>query len=249
MRDRTSSGVNFSYSFEKRLNELENGFELDYLFTQNLNAFFVEMNYRYPDKNLKFNEHSFWPSIKEEFVNLVNKTRLQPGKALSIFFYLEDLWLRIDEIDKNYKKMDLLSFLSLPNHLLYPMKLIRPGEKYLDEVTSPRFISCLYVVDYKNDLIVSPFEDDEIHKVWFNRIKHSTLANFNNVFAAGVMYFCPSTKELLYVNNASGHYRLKDAESCKEIKEPLTLLGVKFDNCQYSHYSDVEFMNSYKLIE
>lgn len=105
-----------------------------------------------------------------------------------------------------------------------------------------------YILNHQKEIIVSPFIENEIHKVWFNRIKHSILADFNNVFASGVMYFCPKTKELLFVNNASGHYRIRDAQSCLTLIDPLHKLQININNTQYSHYEDVEFKKSIPLL-
>lgn len=248
MREETQSGIPFPYSFDKRIDELEDNFESSEVFQKSLSAFISEMEFRYQPKQSPYNRGNFWHSTKDSFYQIKNQVKGQPGLSLSVFFLLEDLWLNIFETNKHFPKLTLKEFLNFEEHLLIPMKLKRPGETFLDEVKSPKFISCIYVLDHQQNIIVSAFTEKEIHKIWFNRIKHSYLASFNNVFAAGVMYFCPNTKELLFVNNASGHYRIKDADSCKMLIEPLRNLNISISNCKFSHYNDVEFLQSQKLI-
>lgn len=248
MRMGPISKVSMLYDYDTRLNQLPDGFWNNEGFQEYLSAFFIEMEHYHKGKDFIYTPENFWNSIKEEFIETFCRVKNQPGYAISLFFYLEDFWTGLSKnSQKPFPKMNVCDFLSMENQLLIPMRLIRPNEKYLEDVSSQRYISCIYIVDYKDDLLVSPFCEQEVAKIWFNRIKHSSLADWNNVFSAGVMYFCAKSKKLLYANNASGHYRLKDMHTTQNIKKPLQNLSIDYSQCLYSNYDDVEFQNGLKL--
>lgn len=143
MRETTTSGINFPLTFDTRVSELSNSFEYTSIFKQSLDAFLFEMNYKYGSQSSPYTNNSFWPSIRDEFNQIYNHVRKQPGYSLSVFFLLEDLWLNIKEKNKDYQKLSLTDFLNTEEQLLFPLKLIRPGEIYLEDVQDERYISCL----------------------------------------------------------------------------------------------------------
>lgn len=246
MKNNTSCGKHFPYSFEFRISELSEGFETDLTFIQAVDAVLSEYAFKTGDSSLEVDAfiYRYMSTIKEQR----ERSRSQPGIALSLFHYLYDL-----ACDKTPQKINrdriftAQEFLAR-EHLLYPMLLIRPHQKHIDEVQEDRYISCIYTVDCYGKLNVSDFLETEIAKVWFNRVKHSELADFNNTFFAGVMYFCPKTKELLFINNASGHYRVLDIHNMRNIKSILEANEIEYHNACYANYDDVEFKAPFKIL-
>lgn len=190
--------------------------------------------------NLPFHFESFI----QEFHQLQLSIKEQEGFAPLAFPYFKSLVER-PSLNKRNQSVSLEKFLTQDNHL-YPMNLKRDNDITIYDIKDELYISCIYVLNSKRELIIAPFNSQVVNLVWYDRNTHADLLFNEKSLAAGVMYFDKNNKSLLFINNASGHYRTDLISSMINMKEILEkFIDIKLT--RFSSWSDVEFKNNIAL--
>lgn len=183
-------------------------------------------------------------SLLQEIYQLQLAIEKQEGFSPLAFPYLKSI-IEKQRLNKNSQAMLLNDFLK-QNHYFYPMNLKRENGVTIHDIQDEVYISCIYVLNHQKELIVAPFNSQIINNVWFDRNTHADLLYNQKALAAGVMYFDKYNKNLLFINNASGHYRVNLKFSMSHMK---TILNSMFDInlINVANWSDVEFKNNIRL--
>lgn len=231
----------FSYGLDFRISDIKDSFFNEPNWHETLR--FINQAH-VPTKELSSLKNSWWESKKNWMDEAIKIAKTQPGYSMTLYTWLVDI--ATNKMSALNDSMEITDFLNKNSHEHYPF-LLKRKERFIEDVKDKKYISCLYGLSFENKLKVAPFRENEVAKVWFNRVKHSQLVDFQNAWATGVMYFCPTTKELLYINNASGHYRIHDLNEMRRLKDSLDKDGVKYENAMMADYSDVIFQHPLKF--
>lgn len=227
----------FSYGLDFRIADLKGSMFDEPNFVETLT--FVNQAY-VPTKDCPQLTIDWWWKQKQWMDEAIILAKEQLGYSMILYTWLVDI--ATNKMEDVNDSMGIVEFLKKNTHEHYPF-LLKRKEQFIEDVKDDRYISCLYGLDFENKLKVAPFRENEVAKVWFNRVKHSQLVDFQNAWATGVMYFCPITKELLYINNASGHYRIHDLNEMHRLKPILDKEGIRYEKAMMADYSDVIFQH------